>query len=165
MADDTAETGLSPQPLASLVQRVAPLRESDRLSYAASRMSEAGGGLPVANADGHLVGFLSERDLIGAMFPAYLKELRHTEFLTKDFASLLRRASEAAERRVEEIMSTDVEAVRVTDSETHAAEIFLHHAPHTLPVVDDNGRVRGVVRIADVVQSLLQACGASPGHR
>lgn len=164
MTDDTTDTGLSPQPLASIVQRVAPLRETDKLAYAASRMAEAGGGLPVANADGHLVGFLSERDLIEAMFPSYLKELRHTEFLTKDFASLLRRASEAAERRVDEIMSTDVKSVRVTDSETHAAEYFLHHA-HTLPVVDDHGRVRGVVRIADVVQSLLQACGAGPGHR
>ncbi|MGI9538697.1 MAG: CBS domain-containing protein [Miltoncostaeaceae bacterium] len=165
MAADTPDTGLSPQPLASLVQRVSPLRESDRLSYAASRMAEAGGGLPVANADGHLVGFLSERDLIGAMFPAYLNDLRHTEFLTKDFASLLRRASAAAERRVEEVMTTDVAAVRVSDSETHAAEIFLHRAPHTLPVVDDQDRVRGVVRIADVVQSLLEACGASPGQR
>lgn len=165
MADDTTAPGLSPQPLASIVQRVAPLRETDKLSYAASRMAEAGGGLPVANADGHLVGFLSERDLVGAMFPSYLKELRHTEFLTIDFASLLRGASEASDRRIEEIMTTDVESVRVTDSETHAAEIFLHHAPHTLPVVDDNGRVRGVVRIADIVQSLLQACGASPGRR
>ncbi len=139
------------------------MRASDRLVDAAGRIAAAGGGLAVADSEGRLVGFLSERDVIGAIFPPYLKELHHTGFLTKDFASLLRRAADAAELRVDSVMVRDPETLRATDSESHAAEIFLHQAPDALPVTDSDGRVRGVVRIADVAQSLLEACGALRG--
>ncbi len=56
---------LSPRPLAELVQRVEPLGEGDDLAHAADRIAEAGGGLPVVDAAGRLVGYLAERDLLG----------------------------------------------------------------------------------------------------
>lgn len=163
MADDSAPpNGLSPRPLEELVRRVAPARVTDRLGAAANRMVKEGGGLPVADGDGKLVGYLSEHDLIAALFPPYLQEIHHTGFLTRDFDSLIRRAGEAAERPVEEVMTREPEALHVDDSESHAAEVFLHHNVRSLPVVDGGNHVRGVVRIADVIQSLLMACGQGP---
>jgi len=155
---------LSPRPLAELVRRVEALRESDRLAHAAERIAEAGGGLPVADASGRLAGYLGERDLLEALFPAYLREFHNTEFLTRDFPSLLRKARAAAGSTVADHMSRDAVAVDIDDSESHAAELFLHHDLRTLPVVDSDGQVTGVVRLADMVHSLLVACGAlAPG--
>jgi CBS-domain-containing membrane protein len=155
---------LSPRPLADLVHRVEPLRESDDLAHAADRIAEAGGGLPVVDASAHLVGYLAERDLLEALFPAYLLQFRNTEFLTRDFPSLVRKARAAAATTVAEHMSRDPVAVDVDDSESHAAELFLHHGLRSLPVVTGEGRVTGVVRLADMVRGLLRACGALPGR-
>jgi len=153
---------LSPRPLADLVRRVEPLHEDDDLAHAADRIAEAGGGLPVIDARGHLVGYLAERDLLEALFPVYLQQFHNTEFLTRDFPSLVRKARAAAATTVAEHMTRDPVAVDVDDSESHAAELFLHHGLRSLPVVSAQGRVTGVVRLADMVQSLLRACGALP---
>jgi CBS domain-containing protein len=159
-----AETSqrLSPRPLAELVRRVEPLRETDDLAHAADRLADAGGGLPVVDGGARLVGYLAERDLLEALFPAYLQEFRNTEFLTKDFPSLVRKAKEAAGTSVAEHMTREPLAVDMDDSESHAAELFLHHGVRSLPVVTSDGEVIGVVRLADMIQSLLRACGALP---
>lgn len=159
---DGPESGLSPRPLAELVQRVEPLREDDDLARAADRIAEAGGGLPVADAGGRLAGYIAERDVLEALFPAYLQQFRNTEFLTKDFPSLIRKAREAAATTVAEHMSREPVFVDLDDSESHAAELFLHHDVRSLPVVDASQQVIGVVRLADMIRSLLQACGALP---
>jgi CBS domain-containing protein len=153
---------LSPRPLAELVRRVEPLRETDGLAHAADRLADAGGGLPVVDGSGRLVGYLAERDLLEALFPPYLQQFRNTEFLTKDFPSLVRKAREAAGTSVGEHMTREPLAVDMDDSESHAAELFLHHGVRSLPVVTSQGHVMGVVRLADMIQSLLRACGALP---
>lgn len=153
---------LSPRPLAELVRRVEPLRATDDLAHAADRLADAGGGLPVVDDDGRLEGYIAERDVLEALFPPYLQQFRNTEFLTKDFPSLVRRAKEAAGQAVADHMTREPLAVDIDDSESHAAELFLHHGVRSLPVVDAESRVIGVVRLADMIQSLLRACGALP---
>jgi CBS-domain-containing membrane protein len=146
------------------VQRVEPLAETDDLAHAADRIARAGGGLPVVDAERRLVGYIAERELLAALFPAYLQEFRNTEFLTRDFSSLVRRATEAAATTVGDHMSREPIAVDLDASESHAAELFLHHGVRTLPVVTGDGQVSGVVRLGDMVHSLLQACGALPDN-
>lgn len=153
---------LSARPLADIVQWIEPLGEGDELAHAADRIAAAGDGLPVVDSDGRLVGYLTERDLLEALFPAYLQEFRNTEFLTRDFPSLVRKARDAAKTTVADHMSRDPVHIDLDDSESHAAELFLHHGIRSLPVVTNDRRVSGVVRLADMVQSLLQACGALP---
>lgn len=153
---------LSPRPLADLVRRVQPLHEDDDLTTAADRIADAGGGLPVVDGDGRLVGYFAERDLLASLFPAYLREFRNTEFLTRDFPSLVRTARAAAATTVGTRMTRDPVAVDMDDSESHAAELFLHHDLRSLAVVGEGGRVTGVLLLADMLQSVLRACGAVP---
>lgn len=154
----TPDPGLPAQPLAGLVRHVTPLREDDTIADAAPRLADAGGGLPVAGADGRLAGYFSERDMLAAMFPAYLAEFRNTAFLTRDFRSLMRHAAEGARHRVADHMSREPACVEVDDSESHAAELFLHNGLRTLAVVDADRRVVGVLRLGDLVTALLEAC-------
>jgi CBS domain-containing protein len=153
--------GLAPKPLAELVRRVEPLREGDDLATAADRIADAGGGLPVVDDDGRLVGYFGERDLLASLFPSYLREFRHTEFLTRDFPSLVRTAREKMGTSVGEHMNRDPVAVDDDDSISHAAELFLHHDLGSLAVVTEGERVTGVLRLADMLQSLLRACGVA----
>ncbi len=108
------------------------------------------------------MGYLAERDLLEALFPAYLQQFRNTDFLTRDFPSLVRKAREASATRVADHMSREPVAVDLDDSESHAAELLLHHSIGSLPVIAPDGQVIGIVRLADMIRSLLEACGALP---
>lgn len=157
---ETLEAEPGPRPLAQLVQPVRPVRTTDRVAEAARRIVEAEGGLPVVDEEEKLAGYISERALLAAIFPSYLKELRKSDFIRRDFASLLDSCREAAAKRVEEIMVSEPISIRVTDSESHAAELFIHHGIRNLPVVSEEDRVVGVIRLRDVVKRLLVASGA-----
>ncbi|MFN8122838.1 MAG: CBS domain-containing protein [Thermoleophilia bacterium] len=152
------DPGLPMQPLAELVRHVTPLREDETIADAAPRLAEEGGGLPVADAAGRLVGYLSERDMLTALFPAYLAEFRNTAFLTRDFRSLMRHAAEGAGHRVGDHMSREPACVELDDSESHTAELFIHNGLRTLAVVDADRRVVGLLRLGDLISALLEAC-------
>ena len=110
---------LSPRPLADWCGGWSPCSESDDLAHAADRIAEAGGGCRWLTATGRLVGYLAERDLLEALFPAYLQQFRNTEFLTRDFPSLVRKARAAAATSVGDHMTRDpVASTSTTPSRT-----------------------------------------------
>jgi CBS domain-containing protein len=141
---------------------VRPLSPGDSLGDAAIRIAQEGVGLPVADAAGRLIGFVTERQLLLALFPPYIVQLRSAGVITRDFPALLRRARAAADRRVEEVMTREPKHLTADDSEAHAAELFLHEGVRTLPVVSGD-RLVGVIKVGDVIGSLLAACGRAPG--
>lgn len=150
------------RPILELLRRVEPLRTDTTIAEAARRIAETGSGLPVVDAAGRLVGYLGERGLLGAITPRYLRELRDTEFFTRDLSALARCVAAAAPTTVAEHMSDAPAAVDVDDSETHAAELFLHTAVRALAVVDVSGEVIGVLRLGDLISDLMGMHRADP---
>jgi CBS-domain-containing membrane protein len=157
------EPRLAARPLRAIVRRVEPLRPDDLVADAASRVAAADGGLPVADEAGRLIGFVSERDLLTALVPSYLADLPSARFITRDFPAWLRRARTAARMPVAEVMTAKPKHLTPDDSEAHAAELFMHTGEYVLPVAA-GGRVVGIVRMADVVDSILAACAGSQGR-
>jgi len=141
---------------------VRPLSPDERVADVAERVTEAGGGLPVADAAGRLVGFITDRQLLLALFPPYIVQLRSAGIITRDFPALVRRAGEASERRVEQVMTSHPKYLTTDDSEARAAELFLHEGVRTLPVVAGE-RLVGTIHAGDVIGSLLKACGRARG--
>jgi CBS domain-containing protein len=150
----------SEAPLEELVEEVRPLRATDRLADAAARVAEAGCGLPVVDAGGRLVGYLSERDILRAVLSPYLQVLGETGFLTYDLPSLVRRVREVASSAVGEHMSRDLPAVPVDASVMHLVEQMLHHGLASAPAIDADGRLAGVLRGMSVVLDLFRRAGA-----
>lgn len=150
----------SEAPLEELVEEVRPLRATDRLADAAARVAEAGCGLPVVDAGGRLVGYLSERDILRAVLSPYLQVLGETGFLTYDLLSLVRRVREVASSAVGEHMSRDLPAVPVDASVMHLVEQMLHHGLASAPAIDADGRLAGVLRGMSVVLDLFRRAGA-----
>jgi CBS domain-containing protein len=107
-----------------------------------------------------LVGVLSEADVLRAVFPGYLAELRHTAFVEDDPATLDERARAVRDRPVADFART-VEVLGGDDSETHAAERFLHTREQALPVVDE-GRFLGMLSMSALCHARLdRASGTS----
>ena len=109
-------------------------------------------------AGDRVVGVISELDVLRAVFPPYLAELRHTAFLDDDPAALDERALGVRTRPVGEL-ARRVDVLDGDDSETHAAERFLHTGEQALPVVD-GGRFLGMLSIAALCHTRLEGAEA-----
>jgi len=114
--------------------------------------------LAVLGSDGLLVGVVSELDVLRAVFPGYLAELRHTAFLDDDPMGLDERARAIRSRPVSEL-ARQVEPLDGDDSETHAAELFLHLGEQALPVMD-GARFLGMLSVAALCHARLYRAGA-----
>lgn len=104
-------------------------------------------GAPVVDAEGRLVGMLSEKDCL-RMF----------------FGSLYDRLPLGT---VAQYMSTTLTTCHPTDSMLAVAQVFFRHSFRRLPVVDSSGRMVGIISRSDVLQgskALWERQGVGPWH-
>ncbi len=87
-------------------------------------------GLPVVDANNILLGVLSERDLLG----------------------LLCEGEGRSDQPVEKFWTTDLITLNENDLLPDVAELFLKHPVRRLPVVDEQGRLIGIVARRDVIR-------------
>ncbi|MFW6204004.1 MAG: CBS domain-containing protein [Actinomycetota bacterium] len=125
------------------VQRDAPFKEVARLLDEHSVSA-----LPVLDADGRLVGIVSEADLLPKEYrdrPGRLARLMHRHELVK------------AEGDVAgDLMSSPAVTIGPDSSLADAAKLMMHERVKRLPVVSDSGDLIGIVSRADLVEAFLR---------
>ena len=109
--------------------------------------------IAVLDAERRVLGILSERDVLRAVFPGYLAEIRHSAFLPDDAAGLEELAARARDRSVRDFVRTS-ELLDASDSQIHAAERLMHSGDDALPVVE-NGRFIGMLSVAGLCHARL----------
>jgi CBS domain-containing protein len=119
------------------------------------------GAIPVVDAERHVVGIVSESDLILSEeeselhLPHYLNIMGGIVFVGS-MKGFEKRLDKAFATKVSELMSADPVVVRGDDdAETVAKTIAERHHNH-LPVVDDQGRLAGLVTRADALAALVE---------
>ncbi len=118
-------------------------------------------GLPVVDEDELLIGIVTESDLL--MFdehddvdpPAHVQIMGGVIYLgsVKRWEERVRKSVAST---VEEIMSTDPITVSPEADAHDAGHLISEHGHNRLPVVDDEGRLVGVVTRVDVLEALLE---------
>jgi CBS domain-containing protein len=123
------------------VLTVAP---EDSLKAAARQMVERGvSGLPVVNAEGRLVGIITEADFLERE-----ADRSHRRLLD----ALMHNPDTVVEAEtVGEVMSTHPVVIYPEASVTEAARVMSHHHVKRLPVVNDEGVLQGIISRGDVV--------------
>lgn len=106
-------------------------------------------GLPVVDG-GRLTGIITESDFVS----------RIAEGSDGLLSSVLRRQTPELGGTVGEVMSRDVIAVAPDDSVTYAARVMSKHQVKRLPVVDNAGRLVGVISRADLMSIFARDDGA-----
>jgi CBS domain-containing protein len=113
-------------------------RDTDLLDAIRVLVDKRISGAPVVDERGNLVGVLTERDFLKAALVAGYHGERGG--------------------RIEEYMTTDVEAVNADDSLLDVAARFVETKFRRYPVIEDN-RIVGVVGRRDVLRAVIDAFG------
>jgi CBS domain-containing protein len=103
-----------------------PLEEAARMMR-----DEDVGVLPVGDSD-RLVGMVTDRDIV---------------------VRAVAEGRAPAELKVSDVLTPEIYFCREDDSLEDAADIMAEHQVRRLPVLDQDGRLRGIVALADVVQT------------
>ena len=109
--------------------------------------------LPVVASDGRLVGMVTDRDLRSAL-PG--------DGIRQPLTGAQREAY--AELTAEDIMSSDLIVVEPTYTIQDALLLFQKNKVGALPVVDESGRLKGIVSIRDILRAFINVLGiGQPG--
>jgi CBS domain-containing protein len=148
---------MSPRTISDLVRHEPPLlRADDTVETAVRAVVESGlPALPVVDDDGRFAGIFGEREFMGAVFPGYLKELRHAGFVPRSLDEALEKRESCRRESIREHMHTEHVEVPEDFSDAQIAETFLHHRVLVVPIVDD-GRVAGLITRSDFFRALAE---------
>jgi CBS-domain-containing membrane protein len=112
--------------------------------------------LPVLDPAGKLIGMLTMSDILRAVYPSYLGMMNLGDF-TWD-GMLEEMAKKAAGRKVSEVMTnTAVITVRENDSLMECVDHLIKQCVERLPVVDEQGKVVGIIYERDVFYTVAKA--------
>jgi CBS domain-containing protein len=116
-------------------------------------------GVPVVDADGRCVGIVSEADLVlpddqgDLHIPHYINLFGGTVFL-EPLGRFEQRLRKAFASTAADMMSRDPDAVAPDTTVKEAARLIHESGHNRLPVVDEDGRLVGVVTRLDVLGAL-----------
>lgn len=114
-------------------------------------------GVPVLDSEERLVGILTEADLLtieeGKLEPKHRRSFLEWLLEPARFAEIER---EAADVRAEDIMTPSVVTVRPETTVPEAAKLMLDAQVKRLPVIDEEGRVLGIVSRRDLLSPFLR---------
>ena len=132
------------------------LAVDETVESAVRRILESGlPALPVAGGDGRFAGIFGEREFMEALYPGYVKQLKGTRFLSRSVDEVLDKRQSCRVEPVGTYMNTEHVEVGDDFSDTHVAELFLHHRVLVVPVVVD-GRVKGLITRRDFFRALAE---------
>lgn len=133
------------------------LKEAVNLLKTARRGEERIGvkGLPVLDEDGKLVGMLSMRDILKAVFPFYLTMMELGEFTWDGMVEGI--AKRSANKLVRDIMSKVVITVHEDAPLMECVDHMIKHNIKRLPVINRSGRVVGMLYERDVFFAITKA--------
>ncbi len=131
-------------------RNVATVAPSATLQEARRRMREHNvRQLPVTDGENRLIGILSDRDIREAMLPVGLLPGASE----KEMEEML------ANTNVEKIMTRKVVTVTVSDSLEDAIVLLHDFRINSLPVLDENGKVAGIITRTDILKAFIEALG------
>ena len=142
------------------LREIEPLRADDLIGPAARRVIDLGlPALPAVEADGTFAGIFGEREFLAALFPGYVGELASGAMISRSADETIERRSHCSAEPIRKYMTTDHVLVEDDYSDTHLAEIFLHHRVLIAPIAT-SGRVHAVITRHDFFCELVSRFGS-----
>ena len=110
-------------------------------------------GLPVVDGEGSLVGMISEKDILHAMFPKLQDFIANPS--TPDFERLEREYRDVVSLRVADLMTAIVYTAEPDMPVLKAASIMFRNRIRRIPV-SQGGRLLGIISIGDLHKAMFR---------
>jgi CBS domain-containing protein len=125
-------------------------------------------GAPVMDDDGKLIGVLSESDILEEATRRVGPEMGcpSLSFLSLPYERIVRnedvcrRFNEVGDVKVGDVMNDEVIAINGDDSAEEALETMIRFDVNRLPVIDEDGRLIGIIARQDIMWSVCRALQA-----
>lgn len=111
-------------------------------------------GLPVVDENERLIGMLSEKDILRAIFPTYA-ELFNDPSDFRVFDDLIRRYDTATHLKVKDVFNKNIISVNPKTPLLKALSLMLSKRIRRLPVIDEARKLIGIVSQGDIHQALF----------
>lgn len=133
------------------------LKEAANILRTAKRGEEKVGvkGLPVLDANGKMVGFLSMGDILKAVFPSYMSLMNLGDFTWDGMVEDM--AKKAGDRKVSEMMTQKVISVHEDSSLMECVDHMIKNNVKRLPVIGKDDKVAGILYERDVFFAITRA--------
>jgi CBS domain-containing protein len=112
-------------------------------------------GLPVLDASGKMVGFLSIGDILKAVFPSYMSLMNLGDFTWDGMVEDM--AKKAGNKKVAEMMTLKVISVNEDASLMECVDHMLKNNVKRLPVIGKDGKVVGILYERDIFFAITKA--------
>ena len=113
-------------------------------------------GVPVVDEQWHLVGFLSESDILRSTLPTYLEILAQDAFLYHEHELLEKKFSEIRKNPVSMYMERNCQFVHTKENIMNIADLMLRLKVKRLPVVEGRFLV-GIIDRGDLCEYLMKS--------
>jgi len=112
-------------------------------------------GLIVIDEKGNLVGMVSIKEILKAIIPYYMEIVEVEEFTWNGMLEQM--AKKVADKKVKEIMEKDVVTIHDYAPLMECATLMVKHDLQRIPVLDENGKVTGIVYVRDLYYAVVKA--------
>ena len=111
-------------------------------------------GVPVVDAEGELVGFVSDGHLLASALPKYMVDMEDLSFIREGTDTWVCYLAESADRPVSEVMSREVSSVELGKSEVAVAHKMVREGASSV-MVTENGKLIGIVNRLDLYAAVV----------
>lgn len=113
-------------------------------------------GVPVVNADDHVIGTISERDFItassGLYLPTYIKLLSSMDYVQGAKQKLPHVVAQIVNATAKDIMNQKVPFVRPDTTLEKLAGLFATERANPIPVTDEANKLLGIISRSDLIK-------------
>lgn len=112
-------------------------------------------GAPIVDEQNKLVGMITEKDLFKVQYPFYKSYYENPE-LYADAEDRENKASEIKDDVIEKFYSHDITTVTPDTLIMQAGAMLIAKGIHRMPVVDDDGKIVGIISRGDIFRQVLK---------
>ncbi|MDD4938999.1 MAG: CBS domain-containing protein [Candidatus Omnitrophica bacterium] len=144
------------------VTSISPDLSADEALSLLEKMSIS--GLPVIDKEGRLVGMFTEKDVLSHILPSYIQQVG--KFIYEENPKSTRKKfSELSKIKVSQIMRKEVITTKEDVTLCEVARIMLTQKARRLPVLDNSGKVVGIVARVDILKAFAREAESAPQGR
>lgn len=114
-------------------------------------------GLPVMDANARLAGMFTEKDVLSRLLPSYIEKVGRFIY-EENPKSTKRKFAELSHVTVGQVMRKEIVTTKPETTLCEVARLMLTRRTRRLPVVDETGKMVGIIARCDILKAL--ACEA-----